>query len=102
MAVARLEALGHPVRLTIYRFLVRAGEQGRPVGAIQEEVGIPASTLSHHLKLLEGVGLVDRRREGTSHFCSANYRGMDDLLGFLTEECCADSATAHPPGGHGG
>lgn len=95
-AAAGLEALGNPTRLEIYRFLVRAGEDGRLVGAIQETVGIPASTLSHHLKHLESVGLVRRRREGTRHFCTANYAAMDALIAFLTEECCADASSGAP------
>ena len=95
-AAARLEALGSPVRLTIYRYLVRAGDAGRPVGAIQEEMGMAASTLSHHLKLLESVDLIARRKEGTTHYCSARYATMDALIGYLTEECCVDA------GGHAG
>ena len=90
---ACLEALGNPTRLEIYRQLVRAGEEGKSVGTIQKAVGVPASTLSHHLKHLELVGLVERRRAGTTHTCVANYMTMDEVLGFLTEECCADSAS---------
>lgn len=90
-AAARLEALGSPVRLSIYRYLVRAGEGGKPVGAIQEQMGMAASTLSHHLKHLEAVDLIARRKEGTTHFCSARYTTMDALIGFLTEECCVDA-----------
>ena len=88
---ACLEALGNPIRLTIYRLLVRAGDSGRAVGAIQEAVGIPASTLSHHLKHLETVELVLRSKQGTTHYFTANYDRMDAVLGFLTEECCADA-----------
>jgi len=89
-AAARLEALGNPTRLAIYRLLVRAGGQGRPVGRIQADLDVPASTLSHHLKHLEMAGLVVRRKEGVTHFCSANYPAMDALIGFLTEECCVE------------
>ncbi len=97
-SAAMLEALGNPTRLAIYRLLVRAGEPGQPVGAIQDDIGIRASTLSHHLKHLETAGLVLRRKEGVTHFCSANYVSMDALIGFLTDECCADAdvpATGH-------
>ena len=87
---ACLEALGNPTRLAIYRLLVQAGEAGRPVGKIREALGIPASTLSHHLKHLETVELVTRHKQGTTHFCTANYTTMNSLLGFLTEECCVD------------
>ncbi len=89
-----LEALGNPTRLAVYRMLVRAGGDGRSVGQIQNELGIPASTLSHHLKHLELVRLVRRSRNGTTHVCVANYQMMDAVLGYLTEECCIDA------GGH--
>lgn len=88
---ACLEALGNPTRLTIYRLLVRAGEDGKSVGQIQAALSVPPSTLSHHMKHLEMVGLMRRRREGTTHLCFANYDTMNAVLGFLTEECCLDS-----------
>ena len=72
-AAARLEALGNPTRLKIYRPLVRAGEEGLPVGRLQAKLDIAASTLSHHLKTLIGVGLSPRTREGTTLICHANY-----------------------------
>jgi len=88
---ACLEALGNVTRLEIYRLLVRAGEGGMPVGHIQKALEVPASTLSHHLKHLELVGLVKRNRTGTTHHCVAWYGMMDDVLGYLTRECCADA-----------
>ena len=72
-AAARLEALGNPTRLKIYRTLVRAGEEGMAVGRLQERLDIAASTLSHHLKALVGVGLVTQTREGTTLICHTNY-----------------------------
>ena len=72
-AAARLEALGNPTRLKIYRTLVRAGEEGMPVGRCRSRLDIAASTLSHHLKTLVGVGLVTQTREGTTLICRANY-----------------------------
>jgi len=63
-AAARLEALGNPTRLKIYRTLVRAGAEGMPVGRLQSRLDLAASTLSHHLKTLIGVGLVTQAREG--------------------------------------
>ncbi|MTI09985.1 ArsR/SmtB family transcription factor [Curvivirga aplysinae] len=85
-----LDALGNPTRLDLFRLLVRAGGEGRTVGQIQEALAIPASTLSHHLKLLELVGLVSRGKQGTTHMVSANIPKMDELVLFLTKECCAD------------
>ncbi|MEM0990182.1 MAG: metalloregulator ArsR/SmtB family transcription factor [Pseudomonadota bacterium] len=90
-AATGLEAIGSPVRLEVYRLLVRAGPNGLPVGRIQERMGIPGSTLSHHLKYLETAEMIVRRREGTTHYCTANYLVMQDLIDFLTEECCVES-----------
>jgi DNA-binding transcriptional ArsR family regulator len=93
-AAARLEALGNPTRLKIYRLLVRAGEQGLPVGRLQDRLNVAASTLSHHLKSLIGVGLVTQTREGTTLICHTNYDLMRGLIGYLVEECCAEGACA--------
>lgn len=96
-AAACLEALGNPTRLKIYRALVRAGDAGLPVGRLQARLDIAPSTLSHHLKALVVVGLVEQRRDGTTLNCHANYGSMRDLLGFLAEECCADGAGSCAP-----
>src|SRR5262245_11975218 len=93
-AAARLEALGNPTRLRIYRALVRAGESGMTVGKLQTKLDIAASTLSHHLKSLVTVGLVTQERQMTTLICRANYQIMQELVGFLVDECCADSACA--------
>ncbi|MDP2332713.1 MAG: metalloregulator ArsR/SmtB family transcription factor [Reyranella sp.] len=91
-AAARLEALGNPTRLKIYRTLVRAGEEGLSVGRLQASIDIAASTLSHHLKSLVVVALVTQTREGTTLVCHANYDIMRDLLGYMVEECCAEGS----------
>ncbi|MDO9127751.1 MAG: metalloregulator ArsR/SmtB family transcription factor [Parvibaculum sp.] len=85
-----LEALGQPVRLAVYRALVRAGPEGRSVGELQEMLEIPRSTLSFHLRRLIEVGLVVQERHGTTLICHADMRVMDATLGFLMRECCAD------------
>jgi DNA-binding transcriptional ArsR family regulator len=95
-AAARLEALGNPTRLKIYRALVRAGAEGLPVGRLQEKLDVAASTLSHHLKTLVGVGLVTQTREGTTLICHTNYELMRGLLEYLVEECCAEGAGCPP------
>ncbi|NNG04861.1 MAG: helix-turn-helix transcriptional regulator [Inquilinus sp.] len=87
----RLEALGSPTRLAIYRLLVRAGEAGLAVGAIQSQTEVPRSTLSHHLHRLTRVGLVSQERRGTTLICRANYAVMNETLSFLVSECCADA-----------
>jgi ArsR family transcriptional regulator len=89
-AAARLEALGNPTRLKIYRALVRAGLEGMAVGRLQARLDIAASTLSHHLKALIGVGLVSQAREGTTLICHANYDLMRGLIEYMVEECCAE------------
>ncbi|WP_439573959.1 ArsR/SmtB family transcription factor [Phreatobacter sp.] len=96
-AAARLEALGNPTRLRIYRALVRAGEAGTSVGQLQELLKVAPSTLSHHLKALIIVDLIAQERRGTTLICRANYAVMHGLIGFLAEECCAESACSEGP-----
>src|SRR6476661_11261401 len=93
-AAARLEALGNPTRLQIYRALVRAGEVGMAVGKLQAKLDLAASTLSHHLKSLLIVGLINQERQGTTLICRANYDLMQGLINFLAAECCADAVSA--------
>lgn len=89
-AAARLEALGNPSRLRIFRTLVRAGDPGLSVGQIQEKLGLPASTLSHHLHRLLIAGLVTQERAGTTLICRADFAVMQGLIGYLADECCKD------------
>ncbi|KQT04072.1 metalloregulator ArsR/SmtB family transcription factor [Rhizobium sp. Leaf386] len=90
-AASQLEALGNVTRLRIFRMLVRAGDDGLPVGQLQEKLDIPGSTLSHHLKKLVDTGLVAQERQATTLICTTNYRDMDALVGYLVNECCADA-----------
>lgn len=83
-----LEKLGNPTRLEIFRLLVRAGEPGLAVGDLQAHLGIPASTLSHHVAQLVNVGLVSQEREGRVLRCQPNWTLMGALVDYLTEECC--------------
>lgn len=94
LAATQLEALGNATRLKLYRTLVRAGHNGLPVSRVQDRLGIPASTLSHHLRRLIQTGLVSQERQATTLICRAVYPAMDALLGFLADECCADEACA--------
>ena len=89
-AAEQLEALGNPTRLRVYRALVRAGDDGLPVGRLQDKLGVAASTLSHHLQRLIRTGLVSQERQVTTLVCRANYSAM----GFLVDECCVDGAVA--------
>jgi ArsR family transcriptional regulator, arsenate/arsenite/antimonite-responsive transcriptional repressor len=95
-AAPQLEALGNRTRLTLYRTLVRAGEDGLPVGRLQLKLEIPPSTLSHHLRKLVDVGLVSQERQATTLICRANYSAMTGLIGYLADECCADAALTTP------
>lgn len=90
-AAARLEALGNPTRLKIYRALVRAGDNGLSVGRLQTRLDAAASTLSHHLKTLLVVGLISQERQGTTLICRANYDLMRGLVEFLVDECCVET-----------
>jgi len=93
-AAARLEALGNPTRLKIYRALVRAGDAGMSVGKLQTKLELAGSTLSHHLKALLVVGLISQERQATTLICRANYDLMRGIVNFLVAECCADAACA--------
>jgi ArsR family transcriptional regulator len=84
----RFSAIGAEPRLQIVRLLLSAHPTGMVAGEIQEELGIPASTLSHHLEKLRQVGLVDVRRAGTFLWYTANTDALREVLGFLYEECC--------------
>jgi ArsR family transcriptional regulator len=88
-AVAALGALAQDSRLDVFRLLVRTGREGLPAGEIGERLKIPPATLSFHLAQLRQAGLVTMKREGRSLIYSADYDGMNDLMSFLTENCCA-------------
>ncbi|MGO1121144.1 ArsR/SmtB family transcription factor [Rhodovibrionaceae bacterium A322] len=89
-----LEKLGNPTRLSIYRLLVQAGDEGLPVGAVQNNLEVPASTLSHHISHLVNSGLVTQTRQGRVLRCTANYDLMRSLVDFLSEQCCVGAETA--------
>lgn len=84
-----LEKLGNPTRLEVIRLLVRAGRRGLSVGEVQGYLGIPASTLSHHLLHLVSAGLVRQERQGRVLRCTPNFQLLEGLVAMLTEECCA-------------
>ena len=83
-----LSAMGTEPRLRIVRLLLSAHPEGMVVGEVGEELGIPSSTLSHHLEKLKNEDLVSVRREGTYLWYSANTEALQELLGFLYAECC--------------
>jgi ArsR family transcriptional regulator len=87
-AVLAFTALGHGTRLGILRLLVQRGPSGLAAGAIAEELGVVASTLSFHLKELERAGLLTSWRRQRQIFYAADFEGLRRLLTFLTEDCC--------------
>lgn len=88
----RLAALGHETRLAIFRLLVQAGVAGLSAGVIGERLKIAAATLSFHLAHLYRVGLVTSRQQGRFIFYAADYATMDQLIAFLTDNCCNGEA----------
>ena len=87
-AVTALAALAQDNRLDMFRLLVQAGPDGMPAGAVAEALDLAPNTLTFHFDRLRMAGLVTVRREGRSMIYAARYQTMDDLLGFLTENCC--------------
>ena len=87
-AIASLAALAQPMRLRIFRALVGAGPEGMTPGALSAMLGVPASTLSFHLKELTHSGLVTQERESRNLIYRPSITQMNDLLGYLTDHCC--------------
>ncbi len=88
LAVQALGALAQETRIEIFRILVQAGPLGLPAGAVGERLGLPSPTLSFHLTQLRFAGLVSCRRESRSIIYTANFKRMNELLTYLTENCC--------------
>jgi ArsR family transcriptional regulator len=87
-AINALAALAHETRLDLFRLLVRAGCDGMPAGAIAEALGVPAATLSFHLKELKIARVIACRREGRSLIYAPSFDVMQELIGFLSANCC--------------
>jgi DNA-binding transcriptional ArsR family regulator len=88
-AVTGLAALAQESRLSVFRLLVKRGPEGYTPTQLTEKLNLPAPTLSFHLKELQRAGLIQSRREGRFLFYSPNFPHMNQLLGFLTDNCCA-------------
>ncbi|MDP9141748.1 MAG: metalloregulator ArsR/SmtB family transcription factor [Pseudomonadota bacterium] len=102
-AVTRLSALAQGSRLAIFRLLVQHGPEGLPAGEIAGQLGIANSALSFHLKELTHAGLLRARQDGRYIYYAPDFAAMNDLIGYLTENCCdgqpcdASCAPALPP-----
>lgn len=92
LAIEALSALAHEHRLAIYRLLVERGPDGLPAGMIGEGVGLAPSSLTFHLQNLHRAGLIVQRRESRNLIYSVDFSAMNDLVGYLTENCCAGSS----------
>jgi DNA-binding transcriptional ArsR family regulator len=89
-------AMGTEARVRIMQLLLSAHPEGLVVGEIQEELGIPNSTLSHHLDKLKNEDLVNVRRESTFLRYTANTEALQELLQFLYAECCTRNKALKP------
>ena len=90
-AVRSLGALAHEHRLAIYRLLVKQGPEGLSAGVVGELIGLTPSSLTFHLQALQRAGLIQQMRQGRQLFYSADFSTMNDLVGYLTDECCVES-----------
>ena len=95
-AVSALNALSHETRLAAFRALVQAGPDGLAVGELRERLDTPAATLTAHLNVLRAAALVHDQREGRVIRVRANYLQMNALLAYLSENCCAGTASCDP------
>src|SRR5246127_5294790 len=95
-AIAALGALAQETRLDLFRLLVVRGPEGLAAGLIAEKLGVMPSSLSFHLQQLARAGLITQRRLGRQLIYSAEYGTMNELLAFLTENCCAGALACAP------
>ena len=95
-AVAALSALAQENRLQIFRLLVQAGPEGMAAGQVAEKLGLAPNTLTFHFDRLRFAGLVTVRRDGRSMIYAARYEAMNDLVSFLTENCCQGAQDCVP------
>ncbi len=95
--IEALTALAQETRLAVYRMLVEAGPAGLPAGEISTRLGLPAATASFHLAQLRRAGLLASRSLGRFVIYSADFGRMNELLGFLTDNCCGGESCAPVP-----
>ncbi|HEV2218990.1 MAG TPA: metalloregulator ArsR/SmtB family transcription factor [Casimicrobiaceae bacterium] len=94
-AVATLAALAQPTRLALFRLLLEHEPSGLTPGAIAAKLGLAPATLSFHLKELASTGLVVDRRESRFIWYRANIAAVENLVGYLTENCCRATRGGH-------
>jgi DNA-binding transcriptional ArsR family regulator len=96
-AVEFLSALAHEHRLGIYRLLVAAGPLGLNAGTIADRMHLAPSSLSFHLQHLQRAGLITQQRQSRQLIYATDFVAMNNLVGFLTENCCGQSSAACAP-----
>jgi ArsR family transcriptional regulator, arsenate/arsenite/antimonite-responsive transcriptional repressor len=96
-AIAALGALAQETRLDLFRLLVTCGPEGLPAGVIAERLGVLPSSLSFHLAQLVHAGLITQRRLSRQIIYSAEYGTMNELLAYLTENCCGQGVAVSAP-----
>jgi ArsR family transcriptional regulator len=95
-AIAALGALAHEHRLAIFRVLIEHGPDGLPAGVIADNVGLVPSSLTFHLQHLTRSGLLTQRRQSRQIFYAADFAAMNELIGYLTDNCCTASGVCAP------
>lgn len=95
--VTALSALAQPTRLAIFRLLVVHGQAGMAAGQIAEKLKVSPATLSFHFKTLSHAGLIASRQDGRFIYYAANFAAMNDMLAYLTENCCGGNPDACKP-----
>jgi len=90
--VKALAALAQSTRLAIFRLLVSAGPEGLAAGKIAQKLKVSPATLSFHFKTLSHAGLVESRQDGRFIYYAANFKVMNGMVDYLTENCCAGEA----------
>ena len=95
-AVESLGALAHEHRLAIYRLLIKQGPEGLPAGIVGNRIGLTPSSLTFHLQALQRAGLIKQARLGRQLLYSADFSAMNELVGYLTDECCVASVSCMP------
>ena len=95
--VKALSALAQPTRLALYRLLVARGPEGMAAGQASEKLMVSPATLSFLFRTLSHAGLIESRQEGRFIYYAANYTVMNDMLAYLTENCCGGNPDACKP-----
>ena len=99
-AVTALAALAQESRLAVFRLLVRHAPDGLTPGVIGEQLELSAPTLSFHLKTLAQAGLVTAIQEGRYVRYRAEIPAINELISFLTEDCCGGNSQLCSPKGN--